>query len=45
MTPRLAPNGLRHDTWPNGPTNGVAARKQNLNAKLFRQFSLTPDEF
>jgi hypothetical protein len=28
-----------------GPTDGVAAPKQNLNADLFRRFPLTPDEF
>jgi hypothetical protein len=35
MTPGLAPNGLRRDTRPNSPTDGVAAPKQNLNAELF----------
>jgi hypothetical protein len=45
VTPGLAPNGLRRDTRPNGPTDGVAAPKQNLNAELFRRFPLTPDEF
>ena len=45
VTPRLAPNGLRRDTRPNGPTDGVAAPKQNLNADLFRRFPLTPVEF
>jgi hypothetical protein len=45
MTPGLAPNGLRRDTRLNGPTDGVAAPKQNLNADLFRRFLLTPDEF
>jgi hypothetical protein len=45
MTPGLAPNGLRRDTRRNGPTDGVAAPKQNLNAELFRRFPLTPDEF
>jgi hypothetical protein len=45
VTPRRAPNGLRRDTRPNGPTNGVAAPKQNLNADLFRRFPLTPAEF
>jgi hypothetical protein len=45
MTPGLAPNGLRRDTRPNGPTDGVTAPKQNLNAELIRRFPLTPDEF
>jgi hypothetical protein len=45
VTPGLAPNGLRRDTRPNGPTDGVAAPKHNLNADLFRRFPLTPDEF
>jgi hypothetical protein len=45
MTPGLAPNGLRRDTWPNDPTDGVTEPKQNLNADLFRRFPLTPDEF
>jgi hypothetical protein len=45
VTPGLAPNGLRRDTRPNGPTVGVAAPKQNLNVDLFRRFPLTPDEF
>jgi hypothetical protein len=45
VTPGLAPNGLRRDTRPNGPIDGVAAPKQNLNAELFRRFPLTPDEF
>jgi hypothetical protein len=45
MTPGLAPNGLRRDTWSNGPKDGVAAPKQNLNAESFRRFLLTPDEF
>ena len=45
VTLGLAPNGLRRDTRPNGPTDGVAAPKQNLNAELFRRFPLTPDEF
>jgi hypothetical protein len=44
-SPGLAPNGLLRDTRPNGPTDGVAAPKQNLNAGLFRRFLLTPDEF
>jgi hypothetical protein len=43
--PWTRPNGLRRDTWPNGPRDGVAAPKQNLNAELFRRFLLTPDEF
>jgi hypothetical protein len=45
MTPSLGRNGLRRDTWPNGPTDCVAAPKQNLNTELFRRFPLTPDEF
>jgi hypothetical protein len=45
VTPGLAPNGLQRNTRPNGPTDGVAAPKQNLNAELFQRFSLTPDEF
>jgi hypothetical protein len=45
VTPGLAPNGFRRDTRPNGPTDGVAGPKQNLNAELFRRFLLTPDEF
>jgi hypothetical protein len=45
VTPGLIPNGLRHDTRANGPTDGVAATKQNLNSDLFRRFPLTPDEF
>jgi hypothetical protein len=45
VTPGLDPNGLRRDTRPNGPTDGDAAPKQNLNAELFRRFPLTPDEF
>jgi hypothetical protein len=28
-----------------GPTDGVAAPKQNLNAELIRRFPLTLDEF
>jgi hypothetical protein len=38
-------NGLRHDTRPNGPTDGVAAPKHNMNAELFRRFLLTPVNF
>jgi hypothetical protein len=45
VTPGLAPNGLRRDTRPNSPTDGVTAPKQNLNAELFPRFPLTPDEF
>jgi hypothetical protein len=45
VTPGCAPNGLRRDTQPNGPTDGVAAPKQNLNAHLFQRFPLTPAEF
>jgi hypothetical protein len=41
----LAPNGLRRDTRPNSPTDGVATPKQNLNAELIRRFPLTPNEF
>jgi hypothetical protein len=45
VTPSLTPNGIQLDAWPNSPTDGVAALKQNLNADLFRGFPLTPDEF
>jgi hypothetical protein len=45
VTHGRAPNGLRRDTRANGPIDGVAAPKQNVNAELFRRFPLTPDEF
>jgi hypothetical protein len=44
-TPRGTSNGLQHNTRPNGPTDGVAAPKQNLSANLFWWFPLIPDEF
>ena len=34
-TPRRAPNGTKHDTWSNGPKDGVAAPWQILDADLF----------
>ena len=43
MTPVLAPNGLRRDTRPNGPTDGVAAPKQNLNADFFLTIPVSKD--
>jgi hypothetical protein len=43
-TPGGTPNGLQHDTWPNGPTDDVATPKQNLSVDLFRRLPLTPDE-
>ena len=35
-----APNGPKHDTWSNGPKDGVAAPWQILDADLFRRFPL-----
>jgi hypothetical protein len=43
--PGRTSNGLQHDTRPNGPTDDVAAPKQNLSSGLFQRFLLTPDEF
>ena len=33
-TPRSAPTGPKHDTWSNGPKDGVAAAWQILDADL-----------
>ena len=36
----VPPNGPKHDTWFNGPKDGVAAPWQILDADLFRRFPL-----
>ena len=33
-------NGPKHDTWSNGPKDGVVAPWQILDADLFRRFRL-----
>ena len=39
------PNGPKHDTWSNGPKDGVIAPWQILDADLFRRFLLIPKGF
>ena len=39
------PNGPKHDTWSNGPKEGVATPWQILDADLFRRFPLIPNSF
>ena len=39
------PNGPKHDTWSNGPKDGVAAPWQILDAELFQRFLLILKSF
>ena len=46
ITPLDAPpNGPKHDTWSNGPKDGVVAPWQIVDANLFRRFPLIPNSF
>ena len=44
-TPGRAPNGPKHDTWSNGPKDGVAAPWKILDAYLWPQFPLISNSF